>query len=363
MGSAADDVLTAVTAFLDHRYGDGIRLALLEGNDDGASLRQAAAADGWFDLAVPEKHGGVGLALNDLVPAFRLFGERLAVGPFVEQMVLPALLLSELNLDEATRLRIQALRSGTHLLAWADPGISLDWCAGTVSTRNGRLNGEIRLVRYAPHCSELLVVADSPAGAQLCLVAAAASGLSIESIESADPGVPLAIVRFVDVPASSAVMADGMDAMRVIALMRAWSRIMFAAELTGMARRALTLTLDHIVTREQFGAPIATFQAVRQIAATAAQRVILLENFSEAVAEDASTQSADLLSLSAMAFKAAAGELARGVGEDAIQLHGGIGFTYEYELQWYYKRILALRTWYGDEIELMAEIGRLRLAA
>jgi len=361
--SASGDVLAAVEGFLDRRYTQELRLKLLEGSDSGSDLFATAADEGWFDLAVPEQFAGSGLHLSDLVGAFRLFGERLLVGPYVEHMMLPALLLSELDLAPALRDRLARIRDGGARLAWMDVSPSVEWRVGEVEATDRRLNGQSRIVRFATDCDELLVVGEGQAGTTLALVHAQSPGVAIDPVESSEPGVPIAAVTLRDVALNDEdLLATGPEAERVLATARSWARIMFAAELTGMARRSLDLALGYIVQREQFGVPIATFQAVRHMAATATQHVLLLESLADAVADDTSESTLTDLELASMTFKASAAEFARSVCEDSIQLHGGIGFTYEYVLHWYYKRILSLRTWYGDETELSTEVGRTRLA-
>ncbi|CAM5579016.1 acyl-CoA dehydrogenase family protein [Streptomyces hirsutus] len=84
----------------------------------------------------------------------------------------------------------------------------------------------------------------------------------------------------------------------------------------------------------------------------------MLESLVEAVAADSATLSPGAFELAALSLKAAAAEVGRSACEDALQIHGGIGFTHEHELHWYYKRALSLRTWYGDEREAATEVGR-----
>lgn len=364
MDDSGEELLKGVRAFLARRYDDQTRLAILEGRDNGSSLVAMAAEEGWFYLAVPEVADGMGIDPADLVPSFRAFGEQLLVGPYFEHMVLPALLIAGVALDADQLTRLGRVTRGDARLAFVDPAASLDWQLGAVAIENGELAGSVALVRFARGSTELLVAAQDETGrSQLALVDALAAGVDMTDLPSADPGTTIARIRFDRVAvAKGDILAEGADADRLLVKIRAWTRIAAAAELTGIARRALDLSLSYIVEREQFGKPIATFQAVRHLAASAAQRVVQLECLAEAVALDAPNRSDADLELAAMSYKAAAAELARSVVEDSIQMHGGIGFTYEYELQWHYKRALALRSWYGDETELYSAIGRIRLA-
>jgi alkylation response protein AidB-like acyl-CoA dehydrogenase len=94
-----------------------------------------------------------------------------------------------------------------------------------------------------------------------------------------------------------------------------------------------------------------------------AQKTLSLEALCAAVVDDAAGQELPDLEAAAWTVKAYAARAARAVCEDALQVHGGIGFTSEYGLHWYLRRALALRTWYGDENELTAVIGARRLTS
>ena len=364
MSELSDELLSGVQAFLVQRLDHATRLAILEGRESGASLLAVAAEEGWFNLLMPESEGGMGVTPSDLIPGFQALGQNLATSPFFEHMFLPALLVTGLELEPRILERLARVIRGEARLAFADTKVSLDWSLGRVIECRGRLAGEVAMVRFGAAADLLLVMAQDEAG-QACLVMidARAPGVGLTGVPSADPGMEFARLQCDGTRIETHdVIARGEDAERIARTIRAWARISMAAELTGIARRALDLALSYIGQRKQFGKPVASFQSVRHLAASAAQRVIELECFAEMIVQDASSLGDADLETAAMSYKAAAAELARGVVEDAIQMHGGIAFTYEYELQWYYKRCMALRAWYGDETELYRAIGRARLA-
>jgi alkylation response protein AidB-like acyl-CoA dehydrogenase len=120
-----------------------------------------------------------------------------------------------------------------------------------------------------------------------------------------------------------------------------------AAEMLGAARRCLDLSVAYAKVREQFGQPIGSFQAIRH---KCAEMLLEVENSHAAVyyaawALDARSEDQEL---AASVAKAYVGEAARKVGNESIQVHGGIGFTWEYDLHMYFKRIKALEAQYGD---------------
>ena len=343
---------------------------MLEAAGDEPKLWAEVAALGWFGLTAAEEEGGLGMHPSQLASVFRAFGERLLTGPMLEQMLVPGLILAAVSGsgDESAAVtdRVRPTLTGDVRMVVADPGVTYHWqhVNGKLQVTNNRLDGELELVRFGAEADEILVVTQDELGPLVALIDSGRNGLTISARPSADPGAAFAGIRCDGVLIEpSDVVARAEEAAHLSTQIQAWQRVLLACELAGIARRMLDLTLAYIQQREQFGRQIATFQVMRQMAATAAQRVILLENFCEAVAQDAPSLTTKELALAAMTLKATASETARLVVEDALQMHGGIGFTYEYELHWYYKRALSLRTWYGDERELAIEIGRQKLSA
>ncbi|MER6113430.1 acyl-CoA dehydrogenase family protein [Streptomyces hirsutus] len=364
---ADDEILQAVRAFLDRDYADERRLAALLTQGEDRHLLEEAAAQGWFGLVAPEADDGLGLHPAALVPLFRLFGRRLVTGPLLEQMLLPGLLLRTACADDA-RTRLAATLTGGRRVAVLDPGVTLDWRAanGSPALDSGLLAGSVDLVRFGA-VSDLFVaiVDDGPDGTAAVLVLDRdRPGITVTGHRSTDPGASYARVALDGVTAGPGdVIARGEAAAGLVAALRSWQRVLVAAELAGIARHVLDLSVEFAKQREQFGRPIGGFQAVKHIAASAAQRVIMLESLVEAVAADSATLSPGAFELAALSLKAAAAEVGRSACEDALQIHGGIGFTHEHELHWYYKRALSLRTWYGDEREAATEVGRRLVSA
>jgi alkylation response protein AidB-like acyl-CoA dehydrogenase len=365
-----NELVGPVREFLSRSLSDERRLLMLENNGNDPEFLAEAAELGWFALTAPESEDSLGLHPAELAPVFRVFGERLLPGPMLEQVLVPGLLMASLpdSGQEATPVleRVRPALAGESRVAVADPGVTGQWQqpVGRLRAGSGRLDGTLELVRFAAEADELVLVTADDAGPLVVLVDRDRSGLTVTARPSADPGATFASVRCDGVAFTGGdVVARGAAAEALAAQLQSWGRILVSCELAGIARRMLDLTVDYIQQREQFDRKIATFQVIRQMAATAAQRVILLENFCDAVAQDAPRLGTEELALAAMTLKANAAESARLVVEDALQMHGGIGFTYEYELHWYYKRALALRTWYGDERELAVEVGRRKLSA
>ncbi|QJY49372.1 acyl-CoA dehydrogenase family protein [Pseudonocardia broussonetiae] len=328
---------TAVDDYLTRAYDGDRRRALLDHGGWDPGLAAEAADLGWYALAVPEDRGGLGASLSDLGAVFEQYGRHLVIGPQLENSLLPALVEG-----------VEADGKGVPA-ALVDPGAG-DGSGdlGTVALTGERLTGSVGAVRFAAQADRFVVLA----GEAVCLVDAVAPGVHVEALDSADPATAFARVELDAVVPDRVLTGDG----RVPAL-SAWARLLLACELSGLARGALERTVEHVGQREQFGRPIGSFQAVQHIAADMHARSTGLHNLCLAAVADAAGASPAELDLLAWTAKAHAAEAAVAVCEDAIQLHGGMGFTTESDVSWYYRRALALRGWYGDEVELRQRVG------
>ena len=340
----ADEYGAAVDEYLTRAYDGDRRRKLLDAGAWHPDLTAEFAELGWYSLAVPEDRGGLGAPLSALGPVFVQFGRHLVVGPQLENVLVPALLPDE---------RITAAAVTGVPVALVDPGVTEDWAAdlGSVTLTAGRLSGTVHAARFARQASLLVVVAE----ATVCLVDPAAPGLRIEELDSADPGTEFARVVLDEVHADPIADDD------LVPRLRSWARILLACELSGLAHRSLEHTVEHLGRREQFGRPIGSFQALKHIAADMHARWTGLHNLCLATLADADGASVPDLEIMAATAKAHAAEVAVRVCEDAIQLHGGMGFTAESIVSWHYTRALALRAWYGGQTELRGRLGAVLL--
>lgn len=337
-----DDLTSAVDDYLSRHYAGDRRRELLDGGGWDPGFAAELADLGWYSLAVPEDRGGIGASTADLGRVFLEYGRHMVLGPLLENSLLPAL-IGDLDPDPAGRPP-----------ALVDPGTTHDWATeyGSVSRKGHELTGTVGAVRFAAQAGGLVVIA----GAAVCLVDTAATGVHIESVDSADPGTTFARVRFDGATADTVIDDD-----ELVERIRGWARLLFACELSGIAQGSLERTVAYVGQREQFGRPIGSFQAVQHLTADMAVRSTGLRNLCLAALDDAHDAPPARLALLSSTAKAHAGETAIRVCENAIQLHGGMGFTTEADVSWFYRRALALRGWYGDETELQHLIGAMLL--
>jgi alkylation response protein AidB-like acyl-CoA dehydrogenase len=307
---------------------------------------QSIVRAGWAQTIVAEEQGGLGLGLTELAAIFRAVGRRPVRGPLLDHTVTVPLLL------EQTEGR---LVDGEITVLAEAPAPPYGKGPDAVVVRNGAADGSIDLVPFASRAKRNVVVASGPT---LALVDMA--NAMIESMPSHDPAIEYARVRF-DGAHVEHVIATGEAAEPLLARLHATLRLMVAAELAGGAAELTDMSVEYAKRREQFGRPIAGFQAVRHILARMATRSKSLDNLVTATLEDAEREPSRLVELGKLA-KAYSSVIARQTAEDALQVHGGMGFTAEYPLHLYMRRALSTEGYLGETADLLTELGAAVLA-
>jgi alkylation response protein AidB-like acyl-CoA dehydrogenase len=341
-------------AFLDAHCGVALVRAL--GDDprgESEALWKDMAQLGWLGLALPEAVGGSALGLVETAIVLEEMGRVACPGPYLPT-VLTATALTEAGSPEQQRRWLAAIASGAARGTIAFLDTDWGWDSSAVTTRATRsargwaLNGTKRFVPWAHVADVLLVPAQSPDGLSLFLIEPSAPGLTLGVVQGMDIGTRWMTVTLDGVPAGDASMlgAPGQGAGLLEMLLRRGA-VGAAAEMLGAARRCLDMSVAYAKVREQFGQPIGAFQAIRH---KCADMLVEVENahaatYYAAWAIDAGAPDA---ATAASVAKAYVGDAARHVCGDAIQVHGGIGFTWEYDLHLYVKRAKALETMYGD---------------
>lgn len=305
-------------------------------------LWAATVAAGWSDVLLGEEHGGLGLGLDAGAGLFSLIGRHLVPGPYLDLVVAVPLVYG--HAPAAVRARLDNARAGGEILILADPAAN-DRAPGTVELRGRSLTGTVDLVRHGAGADGFIVIARDPgAGPMLAFADAADPGVVIRPRDSVDLSSRVADVSFdsVEIPDDHLLPMPGDGAL--IDRLRARLRLMIAAELSGLARHLLEASVCYAKVREQFSRPIGSFQAVQQILAEMAVQLLGAEAFTAECAAGADVDPVD-----AVALKGLASQVARRVGESALQVHGGIAFTEEFEDNRWFLRILTLQGLYGDQ--------------
>jgi alkylation response protein AidB-like acyl-CoA dehydrogenase len=231
----------------------------------------------------------------------------------------------------------------------------LDWRPEATRTRAEpaaggriRLTGVKQWVPWAHVADVILVPARGPDGLSLFLVERGAEGLDVSPVAAMDPGMRWATVRLDAVPvADDARLGAAGGAGAILDDLFRRGAVGAAAMMLGAARRCLDMSVEYAKVREQFGQPIGSFQAIRH---RCAEMLLEVENAHAATYYAAWALDADAEdgAIAASVAKAYVSEAARKVCGEAIQVHGGIGFTWEYDLHLYFKRAKALEATWGD---------------
>ncbi len=309
-----------------------------EGHD--TALWKGLVEMGLAGLLVPETSGGAGLEVLEAALVAEALGAGAVPAPLFGHHL--ATLAIALGGSEAQRARwLPALAAGDAIgsVAFAEEADAWDPSAWRLAPQGGRLSGAKRFVSHA-HVADLLVVGTSGGG--LALVETGDAGVRIERADGLDRTRPLSHVAFDGAPAEP--LPDGAAAAPRV---RDAGLVLLAADAFGGAWKLIDLTRAHVLAREQFGFPLAQFQAVKhQLAslATDLEPTRALWWF----AAHAQDHVRDEAERAAAIAKAHVTERAVQVARGAVELHGGIGFTWECDVQFWFKRALFDRALLGS---------------
>jgi alkylation response protein AidB-like acyl-CoA dehydrogenase len=318
--------------------------------------RLPAMADlGWFGALIPAEHGGHGLGFAAMAALVEELGRGLIGGDLLALAVLAPRALLRGDNEVLTARLLPAVADGARLLAlaWQEGSDALadPEATTTTATPEGdgwRLDGAKRFVAGAWAAQGFLVNARSPDGLRLFHLPRDAAGLRAEEEWRAD-GSPATRLTLDGVRAGAADVAAGpARAAAAVAAAIEETAILAAAELVGVTRAALATTLDYMRLRVAFGRPIASFQALQHRAADMhVQQELAAATLADAVRAAEGKPDAEVLRTAAARAKARCNEAALFVTRQAIQLHGGIGFTDACDAGLYLKRALVLSAWLG----------------
>ncbi len=285
---------------------------------------------GWLGLHVDEEHGGSGFGLPELVVVVEELGRAVAPGPFVPTVIASAAIAKDGTAEQKSRL-LPGLIDGT-----VTAGIGLD---GQVQLKGGVADGDAGIVLGAG-LAELLLIA---VGEDVLLLERGRAGVSVEVPNNFDPTRRSGRVRLENVSVSA---DDVLAGARASTLARA--RTLLAAEAVGGAADCVDAAVDYAKVRQQFGRTIATFQAVKHHCANmlvaAESGVAAVWDASRAASEDEDQFQLAAAVAAALAFPAYARN-----AELNIQVHGGIGFTWEHDAHLHLRRALVISALFGGD--------------
>ena len=332
------------------------------------------AAQGWLGIVYPEEDSGSGLGLVDLVVLMEEMGRAVMPGPFLSTALLGGSAIAEAGTPAQRRQWLPQIAAGgaKAALAWTEPNLRWDAAGIALLAREAgggfTLSGTKLFVGDA-HLADILVVAARTRdasrmedGISLFLVPKNAPGLKITTLPTIDETRKQCEVRLdnVSLP-GSALLGEIHRGWAPLSRVIARAIVALAAEMCGGAQQVLDMTVAYAKIRVAFGKPIGSYQGVKH---QAADMLVAVENAKSLTyyAAWAVDQNLNEAPLAVSMAKAAASDMARQVAGTGIQLHGGIGMTWEHDLQLYFKRAKASEVAFGDATwhrERVAQLMRL----
>ncbi|MGH9839880.1 MAG: acyl-CoA dehydrogenase family protein [Blastocatellia bacterium] len=317
------------------------------------ALWRGMADQGFTGLTIPEEFGGLGLSVVDLIAVAEEMGRACLPGPFISTLW-AAELINRAGNEGQRKHYLEAIAAGEMKATVALLEEDADWDPAAVALRaekegkEYRLRGVKHFVNDAGVADVIVCVARDATGLVLLPVARNAAGLKITATSAIDATRKLYTVEFdnVAVPEADALAfttkpEDALEAATRVAT------VALSAEMLGVMQWTLEATVEYAKTRQQFGKPIGIYQAVQH---QCADMFNWTEGARSAVyfAAWAVAENDPAAALAVSVAKAHCSDAVRETGNRGVQVHGGIGFTWEHNLQLYYKRAKSSEIMFGD---------------
>ncbi len=319
-----------------------------------AALWRKMAEQGFTGIIFPEEYGGVGLGKVELILLIEEAGRALLPGPFFATVALAGAVLDAVATADQKKKYLAPICRGEarSTVAMLEASASWDPADAKIAVVNGKLTGEKLFVPDAAVADWVIVVARNG----VFVVDAKAAGVSVAPMSGMDLTRKLYSVKFDNTPAEKLGNAASLPKALDVATAA------LAAEMVGGMQRTLEITVEYAKTRKQFGKPIGAFQAVQH---QCADMYLETESSRSAAyyAAWALEENAPDAAVAVSIAKMYASDACRTVGNRGIQVHGGMGFTWENDLHLYYRRAKASETAFGDATFHRERIARLVIDA
>ncbi|MFN7994433.1 MAG: acyl-CoA dehydrogenase family protein [Bryobacteraceae bacterium] len=342
-----------------------VRRLMNTGTAYDATLWQKMAQQGWTGIIFPEEYGGLGLGMVDMAVALEEMGRALLPGPYFSTVLLAGAAIESAGNAAQKKRYLSRISMGEARATVALLENKPRWEPEAVQVRarltlNGwELDGRKLFVTDAGSADFLVCVARRDGDLGLYIVPRGARGLTIELIPSIDDTRKLYRVDFESVEvAEPDFLAIGNSAEEALRRTLAIAAAGLTAEMVGGMQRVMEITVEYAKARKQFSKPVGQFQAVQHLCAD----MLLLTESSRSAAYYAAwalQQHAPAAAVAVSVAKSYASDAYREVGNRGIQVHGGMGFTWENHVHLYYKRAKASEVMFGDAAYHREQIARL----
>ena len=321
--------------------------------------KKVANEMGWLGILIPEKYGGLELTWVELIALQEEMGRHLFCSPFHASVCLGATSILEAGNQDQKSKYLPKIVDGELLITlaclekeghWGPEGIK------TVYRKEGQdffINGVKRYVPYG-HCSDIVIVAARKEGTQ------GKDGVSLFLIENKDPNIkqeklitmdltrPQAEITLNNLYLNNAcLLGPEGSGWKILSKIRTLGALALAAEQVGGAQKCLDMTCDYVLEREQFGRKIGSFQAIKH---RLADMMVLVESSRSAAYYAGCIAAVDGQELEEVVSiaKSYCSESYFKCASDSIQLHGGVGFTWEFDVHLYFKRAKSSEIYFGS---------------
>ena len=348
-----EELRKTVRAFLDAKSSEEAVREQMETEDgyDAAVWSQMAEQMGLQGLHIPEEFGGSGFGYVELGIVLEEMGRSLLCAPFFSSVVLAGNTLIESGDEAAKQKYLPGIASGETIatLAYTEPSGKWDESGITATaTKDGdgyKINGTKSFVLDGHTANLIIVAAKTDAGTSLFAVEGDASGLTRTALSTMDQTRKQAKLEFADTPATLiGEDGKGWDTLTTVLDLAA---VGLAAEQVGGAQKVLEMAVEYAKVRVQFGRPIGSFQAIKHKCADMLLEVESAKSAAYYGMWCASEMNDELPSTASLA-KAYCSEAYFHAAAENIQIHGGIGFTWEHPAHLYFKRAKSSELLFGD---------------
>jgi alkylation response protein AidB-like acyl-CoA dehydrogenase len=328
------------------------------------------AEQGWLGLVYPEAYDGMGLGLVDLVVLMEEMGRAVVPGPYFSAVLLGGLAIAEAGSEAQKKEWLPRIAAGDRrvALAWMEPSAQLGPAGVTLTAleKGGRytLSGTKLFVHDAHTADALVVAARTRPGAgadgvSLFLLPKGTKGLEVTLLPTMDQTRKLCEVTLSDATVGADALLGAAGAgWAPLACVLDRATVALCAEMCGGAQKVLDMTVEYAKIRQAFGRPIGSYQGVKH---RAADMLVDVENSKSITyyAAWALDEGAAEAPLAVSMAKAYVSDAYRRVAAAGIQLHGGIGFTWEHDLHLYFKRAKGSEFTFGDATHHRERVAQL----
>ena len=332
-------------------------------------LHRKTAELGWTGLLIPEAHGGLGLGMLDMAVLLEEIGRAVVPGPFVFSSVLTTLGLVQAGSSAQRETWLPRLAAGQAIgtLAFLDADARLDARGVRLKAKKTKhgyvLSGTKMFVPFAEVADVLLVVARTSGkaeqGVSLFLVERQTPGLSLTPLDIVDQTRRVYRVEFQQVAVPKTALLGKKDkGWKIVTRLLDAACVALAADSLGGAQKALELAVEYTKTRTQFNRPIASFQALKHMAAEMASDIEPARSLVWYAAYAFDALPAEAARAAALA-KARLSDVYARTTNRAVQMHGGIGFTWEHDMHFWFKRAKWNEFAFGDATYHRERLARL----